>query len=88
MSGLGKRVERLEGGGSAEVTVVAVVPENWPGERQRAEVRAAAVAHGAVEPFKLWIIPSADVDGVELQWIGDVGDMLDRIGREGRRITA
>ena len=87
MSRLKNRVGRLEDAqGEDDVTVVAVVPAGWSKQRQETEVKAAALAHGAKEPFKLWIFECSETEDVRLQWIGDVADMLAHIAKNGRTI--
>ncbi len=51
MSRLEKRVEKLEGGTSAGVDIIARVPVGWLDKRANAEIEAIALGNGAEPPF-------------------------------------
>lgn len=53
---LKRRLEKLEGGATVGVDIVAEVPAAWPKERQSAEVKAIAAQHGVSGPFGLVIL--------------------------------
>ena len=68
----------------------AACADSWPKERQEAEVTALAIEQGAEQPFKLWIIEqrAPEIDRAYVEFIGDLGDMLDDIAKHGRRLPA
>lgn len=86
MSGLKRRVDRLEGGKRNIPIVIASVPSHWSKERQEAEVTALAIAKGAVKPFNFWIIKEQGAEKAHVGYIGDFRKVLDYIKKHGSRI--